>query len=102
MRAPGSRPYLTTLIVAVVGVTPTGATSAPRNAFTNVLLPLENSPITVTRSGRSYDSTIASASPASSGKRRAAARRARRRGVDGRGGGVGVARRPVAQLAAER
>jgi hypothetical protein len=41
------------LIVAVVGVTPTGATSAPQKAFTKEDLPALNSPITATRSGRS-------------------------------------------------
>jgi hypothetical protein len=51
MRPLRSRPYLTTLMVAVVGVTPVGATSSPMKALTKVDLPLENSPITVTRSG---------------------------------------------------
>jgi len=38
-------------IVAVVGVMPVGATSAPMKALTNDDLPLENSPMTVTSSG---------------------------------------------------
>ncbi len=40
-------------MVAVVGVTPVGATSSPASAFTNDDLPALNSPITATSSGRS-------------------------------------------------
>ena len=48
-------------MVAVVGGTPTGATSAPQKAFTKDDLPALNSPITVTSSGKNYDLRIRSA-----------------------------------------
>ena len=40
-------------MVAVVGVTPTGAISSPHSAFTNDDFPALNSPMTATSSGRS-------------------------------------------------
>ena len=57
-------------MVAVVGVTPVGATSAPQSALTNDDLPALNSPITAIKSGRSNASAarpVAAARPTSAG-----------------------------------
>src|SRR3569832_336489 len=63
-------------MVAVVGVTPTGATSPPASAFTSDDLPALNSPITATSSGRpnaSVARAIGTASETSAGSRSASA-----------------------------